>query len=203
MTSRAPRSVKYFSENSGKQIGGLLMPICETNFNFPLETTVSTQKFSQIIQGLHFSGIETREKAIPKPYEATYEGIFRNGYNNGQDSLAGGRNSFYRWLEDCSSKVYWITGKLGSGKSTLMNFVVHNPLTQKHLQAWAGNLPLLLGLFYFWEAGQDNLQKSREGLIQTLLWQCLQSRPDMIPRVTPGRWTAHHVLHGLETPAPA
>ncbi|KAJ3454194.1 hypothetical protein MRS44_018088 [Fusarium solani] len=155
---------------------------------------------SQIIQSPQFSDIEAREKAIPKPYDNTYRWIFRNQLHNTQ---GGNRQSFRRWLQESSSKVYWITGKPGSGKSTLMNFIVNHSLTKQHLQAWAGTLPLLRGYFYFWEAGQNNLQKSREGLLQTLLWQCLRSRPDMVARVTPQRWTVHHILRGLETPGPA
>ncbi|KAI6762408.1 hypothetical protein HG530_008388 [Fusarium avenaceum] len=154
---------------------------------------------SQIIRSLHFPGIEAREKLIPKPYQDTYHWIYRKDINNSQVK----RQSLPQWLEDSSNKVYWITGKPGSGKSTLMNFVIHNPMTQRYLQTWAKPLPLLRSYFYFWEAGHNNLQRSQEGLMQTLLWQCLQQKPELIARVTPRRWMVHHVLRGLETPAPA
>ncbi|KAG4282188.1 hypothetical protein FPRO04_13364 [Fusarium proliferatum] len=153
---------------------------------------------NQIIQSLHFPGMEAREKSIPKPYEATYRWIYAN-----QAAAAVKRQSFPQWLGDYSNKIYWITGKPGSGKSTLMNFVIHSPVTEQRLQAWATPTPLLRAHFFFWEAGQSSLQRSREGLLQTLLWQCLQERPDLIQRVTPRRWMVHHVLNGLETPAPA
>ncbi|SPJ78513.1 related to small s protein [Fusarium torulosum] len=158
---------------------------------------------SQIIRSLHFPGIEAREKLIPKPYQDTYRWIYRKDINNSQVSSPVRRQSLPQWLEDPSNKVYWITGKPGSGKSTLMNFVIHNPLTERYLQTWARPLPLLRSYFYFWEAGQNNLQRSQEGLMQTLLWQCLQQRPELVAQVTPRRWMVHHVLRGLETPAPA
>ncbi|RTE76951.1 hypothetical protein BHE90_008571 [Fusarium euwallaceae] len=166
------------------------------------DSTLNQNIQGQIIQSLHFSSIVAREKAISKPYETTYRWIFRSDHNSGQGSPSNRRQSFAQWLEDSSSKVYWITGKAGSGKSTLMNFIVHHSLTKQHLQAWAEPLPLVRAYFYFWEAGQNSLQKSRQGLMQTLLWQCLKERPEMIARVTPRRWTVHQVLRGLETPGP-
>jgi hypothetical protein len=158
---------------------------------------------SQIIRSLHFPGIDAREKLIPQPYQDTYQWIYRQDINNSQASSPVRRQSLPQWLEDSSNKVYWITGKPGSGKSTLMNFVIHNPLTERYLKTWARPLPLLRSYFYFWGAGQNSRQMSQEGLMQTLLWQCLQQKPELVARVTPRRWMVHHVLRGLETPAPA
>ncbi|RSL48492.1 hypothetical protein CEP53_009511 [Fusarium sp. AF-6] len=187
------------------QIDQISKAIDRNNSEFQItsgDSTLNQNIQRQIIQSLHFSSIVAREKAISKPYETTYRWIFRNDHNSGQGSPSNRRQSFAQWLEDSSSKVYWITGKAGSGKSTLMNFIVHHSLTKQHLQAWAEPLPLVRAYFYFWEAGQNSLQKSRQGLMQTILWQCLKERPEMIARVTPRRWTVHQVLRGLETPGP-
>ncbi|VUC28213.1 unnamed protein product [Clonostachys rosea] len=166
--------------------------------------SLDDQIHRQIVKSLHFSDIYRREKSIPKPYDDTYRWIFERDdelYRGNNDMLKG-RNNFTNWLQD-PCPVYWITGKPGSGKSTLMNFIVRDSRTRRNLQKWAAPFPLLLGHFYFWEAGHNNLQKSREGLLRTLLYQCLESRPDLTPIVVPRRWAVYQVLRGLETPAPA
>ncbi|CAH0050899.1 unnamed protein product [Clonostachys solani] len=165
---------------------------------------LNNQIHKQIVRGLHFSDISRRERSIPKPYDDTYRWIFERDdeVHNGNNEMLKGRNNFTNWLQD-PCPVYWITGKPGSGKSTLMNFIVRDSRTRKNLQKWAAPFPLLLGHFYFWEAGHNNLQKTREGLLRTLLYQCLESMPDLTPIVLPRRWAVYQVLRGLETPAPA
>ncbi|CAG1980275.1 unnamed protein product [Fusarium graminearum] len=157
---------------------------------------------NQIIRSLHFPGIEARERLIPEPYAKTYQWIYRDEMRYKQASTTMRVQSLPQWLQDSTNKVYWITGKPGSGKSTLMNFVIHNPLTKQYLKDWAAPFPLVQAQFYFWEAGQSSMQRSQQGMMQTLLWQCLRQKPDLIPRVTPRRWMVHQVLRGLETPAP-
>ncbi|KAM0551352.1 hypothetical protein ACHAPJ_008460 [Fusarium lateritium] len=145
-----------------------------------------------IINSLWFESIESRDQAIPETYKSTYEWILH------QDSEAKSVD----WLRNSEDLLYWITGKAGSGKSTLMKHIVHHPSTMTHLQHWADGSPILFTHFYFWEATPIVLQQSREGLVRTLLWQCLQTRPDLIAKVTPRRWAAYHALRGWEGSAP-
>ncbi|KAF5020032.1 hypothetical protein F66182_7968 [Fusarium sp. NRRL 66182] len=145
-----------------------------------------------IIASLWFSSIESRDRNISEPYKSTYEWIFH------KDS----ETEFTDWLKSSSNSLYWITGKAGSGKSTLIKYIVHHSSTAIHLQHCSGGLPLLFTHFYFWEASPDPLQQSREGLVRTLLWQCLKKRPDLIAKITPRRWAAYHALQGWECSPP-
>ncbi|KAJ4246254.1 hypothetical protein NW762_013604 [Fusarium torreyae] len=145
-----------------------------------------------ILHSLWFESIESRDQAIPETYRSTYEWIFH------EDS----ETKFVNWLRNSEDPLYWITGKAGSGKSTLMKHIVHHPSTMMHLQHWADGSPVLFAHFYFWEATPDPLQHSREGLVRTLLWQCLKARPDLIAKVTPRRWAAYNALRGWEGSAP-
>ena len=47
------------------------------------------------------------------------------------------RKAFVTWLLH-GDGIFHISGKLGSGKSTLMKFLCHHELTKKLLQQWAG-----------------------------------------------------------------
>lgn len=73
------------------------------------------------------------------------------------------------WLKaDDSSKMFWITGKPGSGKSTFMKFLRDHDQTDALLQEWAGENKLIVADHFFWLPGKP-IQNSAEGLLRTLL----------------------------------
>ncbi|KAK3500449.1 uncharacterized protein B0T23DRAFT_401863 [Neurospora hispaniola] len=76
------------------------------------------------------------------------------------------------WLESPKDKIYWIQGKAGSGKSTLMKFLVTNPALW-HPQRQADGQDLILSHF-LWAAGSP-LQKSLRGILLNLLYQLLSN----------------------------
>lgn len=90
------------------------------------------------------------------------------------------------WLRS-GTGLYWICGKAGSGKSTLMKYLHDNPDTRAPLEAWAGDLPLSTGSFFFWGLGRQE-QKSLEGLSRALLYQLLEAESSYIPSALPRLW---------------
>ncbi|KAK7998223.1 hypothetical protein PG989_006263 [Apiospora arundinis] len=101
-------------------------------------------------------------------------------------SLIAARNSFISWLQD-DGGVFWITGKPGAGKSTLMKYIcLHENLTP-YLDMWATGSGLALGRFFFWKPGTA-AQKSIQGLFRGLLFSLLESSPDLIPTAFPDLW---------------
>lgn len=93
------------------------------------------------------------------------------------------RNLLVKWLGN-DHGVFHISGKAGSGKSTLMKFLLESPITLARLRDWAGDKQLVFGHFFFWKAG-GTLQKSLEGLHRSILFECLKQCPDLIERVFP------------------
>lgn len=93
-------------------------------------------------------------------------------------------NNFSEWLPGCDHSLYWITGKAGSGKSTLMKHLYLEPRTRQELHKWAGSDPLVLAGFFFWRTGTD-MQKTEEGLLRSLLYQVLSLHRELFPIVFP------------------
>lgn len=148
------------------------------------------QVASAIRRGLHYETINHREAAIPRTYETTFEWIFKIPEKCNQEAQW---SSFPTWLESESQDIYWITGKPGSGKSTLMKFITSKAMLKQHLFRWSGDTPLLLASFYFWHAGTE-IQKSQEGLLRSLLSQCLDQMPSLGRRVCAKRWAIHEIF---------
>lgn len=96
------------------------------------------------------------------------------------------RDDFIVWLER-DQGIFHISGKPGSGKSTLMKYLCRHERTKDHLKAWAGDKNLSIGEFFFWRPGSA-LQKSLKGVIRGLLHCVLSEAPDLIPVVFPAQW---------------
>jgi hypothetical protein len=93
------------------------------------------------------------------------------------------RSTFQDWLKN-GQNVFHISGKAGSGKSTLMKLIVGNKRTYKFLHEWAGERELISAQFFFWRGGSD-LQRSRRGLYRSLLFETLKHCPRLIQDVFP------------------
>jgi hypothetical protein len=76
---------------------------------------------------------------------------------------------------------------LGSGKSTLMKYIEDHPTTNQLLQSWSRPSHLVTASFYFWNSG-TMMQKSLQGLLQSLLYTILISYPALIPILCSERW---------------
>jgi len=139
-----------------------------------------------LLLSLTFASQTTREEAIPDAFQRTFDWIF--GERPSQDPAGEDMWSpFPQWLKSGSSDVYWITGKPGSGKSTMMKYLIRDARTFSSLRQWSSPLPCLTAAFYSWNAG-DELQKSQDGLLQSLLHQILRQAPDIAHKLLPGRW---------------
>ncbi|KAI8634772.1 hypothetical protein F5Y19DRAFT_124341 [Xylariaceae sp. FL1651] len=137
------------------------------------------------LSSIRFESIESREKAIPEAYVDTYKWIFDKPRctDDGKPLWS----DFTSWLSGSSSQIFWIFGKPGAGKSTLMKFFTKDPRLESSLREWTGPLDIVIATYYSWNPG-DNMQNSEAGLLRTLLHQCLSQRPELLPRVFPGRW---------------
>lgn len=147
-----------------------------------------------LLSSLHFTARETRVQAIPEAYKSTFDWALQEPRRFDEDPSAQPLwSSLPDWLSKDCENIYWITGKPGSGKSTLMKHLVAQPETLTHLQHWAGDRKVHMATFYSWDAGND-LQKSQIGLLRTLMYQIVQDIPDVAPRLFPGRWAVQKIF---------
>jgi hypothetical protein len=142
-------------------------------------TRNTTDLAQRVLDALYFRSIEERHATIAKALERTYQWIYRDPAEHHKPW-----DSFVDWLES-GRGCYWINGKAGSGKSTLMKYVIADPRTHMALSKWAMESELLILSFFFWNAGTA-LQKSQAGVLRSLLFKFLSSKPELIPKVFPG-----------------
>ncbi len=121
-----------------------------------------------LLGSLYFEVISDRLQEIPEAHRQTFNWIFQD-----PKETKGSWSSFKDWLMD-GSGIYWVKGKAGSGKSTLMKFLVEDKRTKMLLLD--ESRPVTVANFFFWNAGGD-LQKSKAGLLRSLLHQCLEQQP--------------------------
>ena len=133
--------------------------------------------------------MKDREEEVTEAHKKTFEWIFSQDEPNVTiDVTSKPPTKFSEWLRtDTKGGIYWINGKAGSGKSTLMQFINSHKKTMDGLKAWASNLPLTRAGFYFWTSGSVE-QRSQAGLLRYLLYQLLDQHRHLIPLTFPEQW---------------
>lgn len=126
-----------------------------------------------ILSSLSFPSRTTRHDAISEASATTFQWIL--------DSTLS------QWLQEDGDGVFWVFGRAGSGKSTLIKFLADHPLTFDLLQKWAHPQPVIVASHYFWSAGTSE-QQSQRGLLQTLIYDVFRACPEIIPVLCPSRW---------------
>jgi hypothetical protein len=130
---------------------------------------------TDILQSLRFPLMVDREEEIHQAERATFEWIYRDPRSEDMPW-----DNFAEWLQH-GDNLYWITGKPGSGKSTLMKYLFCNIRSIDHLRRWSNGEELVVAGFFLWNSGGD-LQKTQNGLLRSLLHQCLARHRELIPR---------------------
>ncbi|PVH72462.1 hypothetical protein DL98DRAFT_365557, partial [Cadophora sp. DSE1049] len=132
-----------------------------------------------------FSTMMQRQEEVTEAYRKTFEWIF-------QDLSRTFRpwSSFINWLE-YEDGIYWISGKAGSGKSTLMRYICDQRRTETLLKAWAGPIPLTIASFFFWNSGTRD-QRSQSGFLRAILFKVLHQHPELMPIVLPWQWAKRY-----------
>lgn len=153
----------------------------------------------RVLKSLRYQRMEARQEKIIEAHAETFQWIF-DPVTSSSPRLS--KDNFCEWLTS-GNDIFWITGKAGSGKSTLMEFLSHHRSSTSALQQWADEKELITAAFYFWHAGTE-LQKSQEGLLQSLLYGVLSQCPEIMPQVLATRWeqcTRTHAQPGSWTRA--
>jgi hypothetical protein len=134
-----------------------------------------------LLQALKFKTMQDRREAIAKAHKNTFEWIFKD-----PTEFHKPWDSFRDWLRS-GQGLYWIQGKAGSGKSTLMEFISTHPNTTDDLYNWSEVNELRVGTFFFWNGGNLE-QRSQAGLLRSLLFQIISLQAWLIPDIFPEEW---------------
>jgi hypothetical protein len=166
-------AIARFLEEQGKANDTLLntaLPEVHTRLD-KVQDTLAQQAF---LDSLFFPEMFARHRSIGPPSEDTYQWIFDHDTEQDEKERAKlGR--FKHWLST-DEPYFWINGKAGSGKSSLMSFIESDKRTEDTLKVWAGSCHLYLFSFFFWRPG-SGLQKGITGLLQCLLYQLVKKKP--------------------------
>jgi len=151
-----------------------------------LEEARESVKDGLILKALYFGSVGQRYEDVHHPHNGTFEWIFRNSTSVFRRE-PGLSQSFPEWLES-GAGIFHISGKPGSGKSTLMKYLYRHAETTSRLRHWAGDKELLCAKFFFWRIGATPEQKSLRGLVRSLLYEVLCKAPTIARMLLPEIW---------------
>ncbi|PNP76046.1 hypothetical protein FNYG_10604 [Fusarium nygamai] len=98
------------------------------------------------------------------------------GYVGHMDKIYDSWFSFNSWLKS-DDKLFYIQGKPGSGKSTLIKFILNQSQTRRLIHEWSPDAIVIS--YFFWKIGSEE-QNSIKGLWCSLLYQRLQDQQHLI-----------------------
>ena len=124
----------------------------------------SQQQRKHFLDSLTFPETNLRMNEIAASHRDTFQWIF-------DDGTKGPWGSFTTWLRGVEP-VYWIHGKPGSGKSTLMKFLANASRTRDCLTDWYPNERVLIVTYYFWLSG-SHIQRSLKGFLCSIIRQTI------------------------------
>ncbi|KAI7758721.1 hypothetical protein LZL87_013783 [Fusarium oxysporum] len=151
--------------------------------------TLEEIKCHQVLKAIAFEGIGTRRHEIGNVELAddTFEWMVKD--ETVPASHQHLKQSFRSWLRE-GEGIFHISGKPGSGKSTMMNFLANHPETRIQLDKWARNgNRIFTASMFLWNPGSVQ-QKNKDGVCRTLLYTILKDHKELIPHVFAHLWNA-------------
>jgi hypothetical protein len=149
-----------------------------------------------ILRSLDFPSMQSRQLGIPEAHSKTFEWIYSEPMLEGSPW-----SNFSKWLRK-GHGIYWVNGKAGSGKSTLMRFIFEDQRTSDFLRRWSGSAEnITIAGFFFWNSGTPE-ESSQHGLLRSLLHKILSLKPQYMPTAFPERWHAFEKLSTLDHQSP-
>lgn len=185
---RGPPAMKRVHEQSRNTSGVAKLapsdakPSNKQNGSFTIRQVSADLLNDFILDSLAYKSMRDREEEVAVSHGSTFEWIFN--HDDDQDNS----HRFTTWLStDELGPIYWITGKPGSGKSTLTRFLFQHDSTLRLLRSWSPNQTVATAAFFFWTSGSRE-QRSQTGLLRALLHQLLSSYPEFIPLAFSELW---------------
>jgi hypothetical protein len=142
-----------------------------------LQTENGQRRLDAILTGLRYQNMKQRRMVVPTAAQSTFQWVLS------PDSPLS------HWLRAEASHRFWVSGKAGSGKSTLMKFLFEQPETLRNLERWAGSHELLVGDHFFWIAGNTEINFD-QALYQSMLSDIIAAKPTVAAIICRDRWEA-------------
>jgi len=142
-------------------------------------------RYQHLLDSLKFPEMNARYNSIIPSHESTFEWVYAGrlaNYDSNTTALTKSASisdlknyseSFSHWLQSEES-LFWMNGKPGSGKSTLMKFLVQHPRTLLLAQE-RDSSAIIISSFIFNATSYD--QRTLKSVLSTLLHQLLSQRP--------------------------
>ncbi|KAK8852207.1 hypothetical protein PGQ11_014686 [Apiospora arundinis] len=153
-------------------------------------------KKSRLLQSLKFDRMNERRNLVSPSHPRTFTWMLQDG-SEGDGPQRPYRipdrkiddlelyyapntwDSFSDWLRSTGT-VYWISGKPGSGKTTLVKYLLGQPRLQEYLDLWRPDSTVIS--HFFWRPGTA-MQQSIRGLLCSLLYQLLLEDDEIVNQV--------------------
>ncbi|EXM20234.1 hypothetical protein RAB80_005637 [Fusarium oxysporum f. sp. vasinfectum] len=138
-----------------------------------VQHTSEAERF-RLLQSFHYREMNLRRNQIHPSYNDTFCWIFED-----KDIRPESDKTFVKWLaSDC--QIYWISGKPGSGKSTLIKYLVDHPkaLSLLNDSTEAPNEKFKIFSHFFWKVG-GGLMNNLKGMWLSLTYQMLRTMPEI------------------------
>lgn len=150
------------------------------------EHTVDVNHKTQLLASLNFAERQDRRDHIHPATENTLQWMTNSSINQS----SGKTVHFTEWLKSRESgdNLFWISGKPGSGKSTLMKHLWTDDTVMRYLSEWASPKTLFKSQFYFWISGGSDMLKNEIGFLRALVFDILVSNPTVIHHACTLRW---------------
>ncbi|KAI1656230.1 hypothetical protein F4813DRAFT_390912 [Daldinia decipiens] len=98
----------------------------------------------RFLNSLRYEGMNQRKNDINSSFEDTFQWIFDYDEDHDKTPIQSW-DDFEDWLKS-DSNIYWVSGKPGSGKSTLMKYLLKSPFTEAALKIWNTDPIILISI---------------------------------------------------------
>jgi Cdc6-like AAA superfamily ATPase len=174
--------------------------------SFDVRTVTEAQR-QRLLKSLKSEDIRKRYNEVISPSDACFERVFASyerictqdpkhkawsnfdeTINHHADRTILGKevdeidlawSNFSAWLPS-NDNIFWVQGKPGSGKSTLMKFIINSDNTKSLLDSWNQDIRVLS--HFFWKIGNEP-QNSIKGLLCSLLHDILSNDTEAVELV--------------------
>ncbi|KAF9876258.1 hypothetical protein CkaCkLH20_06201 [Colletotrichum karsti] len=186
----------------------------------PVVQKMNHEEKQRFLGSLRYDTMNERRNRVEAAHPGTYKWIFYDSeapnVDDGDDGDEDGdcdtryvpKDGIPDFIKSASEKIYWISGKPGSGKSTLMKFMLENSRMADLLNKTSPTGASKIASHFIWAAGAP-IQRSLRGTLSSLLFQLvtqdegaldnlLSKCPNNPQRLSLGDWSDQQLAEALK-----